>query len=103
AFLRASGPRLVGNDLFVEAVHLNIRGQQLIAAVVAEAIHASGIAGPEVHWDPDAYVEPSPDAVIAADPGLAVFEIVAHTIACAAAGRPRCETTFSGTDVDSPD
>ncbi|MGH7787947.1 MAG: hypothetical protein ACRERC_13835, partial [Candidatus Binatia bacterium] len=103
AFLRASGPRLVGNDLFVEAVHLNIRGQQLIATVLAEAIRAARIGAPEVQWDPDAYIEPSPDAVLAADPGLAGLEKLLRAVVCAGAGRPGCKTTFSGTDIDAPD
>ena len=91
AFARASGERLVGDDLFVDPVHPRILGHQLIAQVVADAIRESGLAGPQVTWKPDAYVDPDPTALLDADPNLRFREDIARKISCSAAGRPNCE------------
>jgi lysophospholipase L1-like esterase len=91
AFARASGARLVGDDLFVDAVHLRILGHQLIAQAVADAIRESGVAGPHVDWNPGAYVDPDPTAILDADPTLRSRENIARKFSCAAGGRPNCE------------
>lgn len=89
-FARTSGPALVGDDLFVDSVHMTLRAHQLIAQVVADAIRKSGIAGREVHWNPDAYVDPDPDALLAAHPDLRFKEHLTRLFACDAGGRPEC-------------
>jgi lysophospholipase L1-like esterase len=91
AFARASGPRLVGDDLFVDGMHLRILGHQLIAQTVADAIRESGVAGPRVSWKPDAYVDPDPNTLLDADPNLRLREKISRKFSCAAAGRPNCE------------
>ena len=91
AFARASGERLVGDDLFVDAVHLRVLGHQLIARAVADAIRESGVAGPQVAWKPDAYVDPDPTAVLDADPDLRDKEDIVRKFSCIAGGRPNCE------------
>ena len=90
-FAHASGKRLVGDDLFVDAVHLRILGHQLIAQAVTDAIRESGVAGPQVAWNPDAYVDPDPTTLLDADPDLRARENIARKFSCAAAGRPNCE------------
>ena len=90
-FAHASGKRLVGDDLFVDAVHLRILGHQLIAQAVTDAIRESGVAGPQVAWNPDAYVDPDPTTLLDADPNLRARENIARKFSCAAGGRPNCE------------
>jgi lysophospholipase L1-like esterase len=89
-FRQASGPRLVGNDLFVDPEHLNIRGHQVIAEAVATAIRESGLTGPPVRWNPDAYVDPDPESLLSADSELRFKEYMARMFSCNAAGRPGC-------------
>lgn len=89
-FARSSGARLVGDDLFLDPMHLNLRGHQLIAEAVADAIREAGVAGPQVRWNPDTYVDPDPETVLDAHPDLRILEGLARFFACGAAGRPRC-------------
>jgi lysophospholipase L1-like esterase len=89
-FTRASGARLVGYDLFVDSLHINLRGHQLIAEVLANAIRESGVAGRQVRWNPDAYVDPDPDALLDASPELRFRESITRAFSCQAAGRPGC-------------
>lgn len=90
AFTQASGPRLVGDDLFVDAEHLRILGHQLIAKAVADAIREFGVAGGQVHWDVDAYTDPDPATLLDANPEMRSMEKAARQLSCAAAGRPDC-------------
>jgi lysophospholipase L1-like esterase len=89
-FARTSGPALVGNDLFIDSEHMTLRAHQLIAQVVADAIRESGIAGPTVRWNPDAYVDPDPEALLAANPDLRFKENLVRLFACNVGGRPEC-------------
>ena len=90
ALVQASGGRLVGDDLFVDAVHPNLRGHQVIAEAVADALRLAAIPVPASHWRADAYVDPDPTSVVAADPELAVKERLSHALCCYAAGRTSC-------------
>jgi lysophospholipase L1-like esterase len=90
AFTQASGPRLVGDDLFVDAEHLRILGHQLIAKAVADAIRESGVAGRQVRWDVDAYIDPDPATLLDANPEMRSMEKAAWRLSCAAAGRQDC-------------
>ena len=90
ALTRASGDRLVGDDLFVDAMHPNLRAHQLIAAAVADAMRLAGIPLPADRWRPDAYVDPNPETIFAADPELRVNELVSRAVVCFAAGRNDC-------------
>jgi lysophospholipase L1-like esterase len=89
-FRQVSGPRLVGNDLFIDPEHLNLRGHQVIAAAVASAIRESGLAGPDVRWTPGAYVDPDPEVILAGTPELRDRERFARKMMCTAAGRTDC-------------
>jgi lysophospholipase L1-like esterase len=85
---RASGPRLVGDDLFVDAMHPNVRGHQLIAGAVANAIRETGLAGPAVRWRE--YADPDPDeALLALDPEMPTKVLLTRALAHGAAGRTR--------------
>jgi lysophospholipase L1-like esterase len=87
---QASGPRLVGDDLFVDAMHPSVRAHQLIAQAVANAIRETGLAGPAVHWRNADYVDPDPDeAVLALDPELPTKVLLTRALAHQAAGRTR--------------
>jgi len=90
AFTQASGPRLVGDDLFVDAVHLRILGHQLIAKAVADAIRESGVAGTHVRWNLDAHTDPDPETLLDDNPEMRAREKIARQLSCAAAGRPDC-------------
>jgi lysophospholipase L1-like esterase len=87
---QVSGPHLVGDDLFVDSIHPNIRAHQLIALAVANAIRDSSLAGPAVRWDNDAYVEPAREAILAGRPDLVTMELASRALACHAAGRTDC-------------
>lgn len=89
-FTRVSGQRLVGYDLFVDPVHPNIRGHQLIAEAVADAIREAGLPHPQTSWHRGAYVDPDVDTLRAADPELIVKELLATGFACHAAARLDC-------------
>jgi len=87
ALAKASGPRLVGDDLFVDAVHPNVRANQLIAQAVADAIRATGLAGP-ISWRD--YADPDPhEALVALDPELQTKELLTRALSHQAAGRTR--------------
>jgi hypothetical protein len=89
-FSRTSGPTLVGDDLFVDSQHIALRGHQLIAQAVADAIRESGVAGPGVRWNLDAYADPDADALLDGNPELRFKEHLARLFACDAASRPDC-------------
>jgi lysophospholipase L1-like esterase len=89
-FSRTSGPTLVGNDLFVDSQHITLRGHQLIAQAVANAIRESGVAGPGIRWNLDVYADPDADTLLAEHPELRFQEGLARRFACDAASRPDC-------------
>jgi hypothetical protein len=74
----------------LERVEQLLRAHQLIAQVVADAIRESGIAGPTVRWNPDAYVAPDPEALLDANPDLRFKENLVRLFACDVGGRPEC-------------
>jgi len=80
---------LVGDDLFVEFVHPNLRAHQRIAAEIAAALRRAGVPPPEA-WRDASYRDPSPESLYAADAGLRVREHEAIRFACALARRPDC-------------
>ena len=87
-----SGERLVGDDLFLDMVHPNIRAHQLIAREVAAALARAGFPEPSDRWNPTEPL-PSPEALLREDPGLGFLEAQIRLIACQLAQRPSCART----------
>ena len=90
ALVRGSAHGLVGNDLFADWVHPNIGAHQLIAAAIADELRRAGVPAPAERWTRDAYADPDPGALLAADPGLRVREHFALMGACLLAHREVC-------------
>lgn len=89
ALTRESEHGLVGNDLFIEFVHPNLRANQRIAAEVATVLRQAGIPRPAAAWR-DGYRDPEPEALHAAHPELRIREHEAIRFACLVARRARC-------------
>jgi hypothetical protein len=86
----ASGPRCVGDDLFVDAVHPNMRAHQLIAGAIAAHLRQEGIGAASADWQVDAYRDPDPRRILMDDPKLQFYEVVGRDYMCKAAGRTTC-------------
>ncbi len=87
---RASGDRLVGDDLFIEFAHLNPRAHQLVAAALAAALREAGIPRPAPLWREGGYQDPPVEALYAADPEMRVREHESIRFVCAVARRLDC-------------
>lgn len=87
---RASPGGLVGDDLFVDFVHPNIRAHQMIAAAVVDTLVASDVPVPAERWHLGAYVETPVETLYAADPGLWTEERLVRGVACFLARRYAC-------------
>jgi tetratricopeptide (TPR) repeat protein len=90
ALARDSGDALVGDDLFLDWLHPNLRAHQLVAAAVAEAMRREGIPVGAGRWSSAAPSEPDPDALYAADPQLRLRESELRMFACLLALRDAC-------------
>ena len=88
---RDSGPGLVGNDLFVEFAHPNLRAHQLIAGALVTTLRASELPRPAHEWVEEAIPDPDPERLYAANPELRAREQEAIRFVCALARRPDCE------------
>jgi lysophospholipase L1-like esterase len=89
----ASGERLVGDDLFTDFVHPNIRAHQLIAARIAEALRDEGIPVPASEWREagggeggqaasGGYRDPDVASIYRAEPGLTLQEARSRLVIC---------------------
>lgn len=91
AALTAASPHgLVGDDLFADWVHPNMRAHQIIAASIADAIRQAGLPAPGARWNLGAYRDPDPEAVFAENPKLRVAEHLVRVSTCVVAHRGRC-------------
>ncbi len=81
---------LVGDDLFVEFAHPNLRAQQLIAAEVESVLRKVGTPRPTEAWPELDWRDTPSDALVAADPSLRVREHEAIRFVCAIARRRGC-------------
>lgn len=85
-----SGDGAVGNDLFTDFAHPNIRAHQRIAAEIALALRAAGEIAPPESWR-DGYVPPDPADLYRADPDLHRREVNSRVVVCIVSDRPECE------------
>ncbi|HVN39420.1 MAG TPA: SGNH/GDSL hydrolase family protein [Myxococcota bacterium] len=85
-----SGAGLVGDDLFLDWVHPNLRAHQRIARAIAEELRRDGIPVAADRWREPWAELPEPEAVLAADPILRVREEEMRMFACTLARRAEC-------------
>ena len=90
AMTRESEHGLVGEDLFIEFAHPNLRANQRIAAEIAAALRQAGVPRPAEQWREAAYEDPSAASLYAANPDLRAREHEAIRFVCLLARRARC-------------
>ena len=78
----------MGDDLFVDFVHPNLRAHQLIAATVADALRAAAVPAPPERWVLGRYVDPDPEGLYRADPALRTQEQLVRAVVGSRAGTP---------------
>lgn len=85
-----SGDRLVGDDLFTDMMHPNLRAHQRIARAIADGLRNAGLPRPAAEWRADAYTDVAPESVLAAQPQLRIQEHLVRAGACLLAWRDDC-------------
>lgn len=85
----ASGPALVGDDLFTDFAHPNLRAHQLIAAAVSDALRQAGVPRSAEQWR-DGYVDPAPEQLYRDQPELRILELETRVFVCLLAPREQC-------------
>ena len=90
ALVAASPHGLVGDDLFVEFAHPNLRAHQLIAAELERVLREAGIPRPAREWRDAGWADPPPEQLLAQDPSLRVREHEAFRFTCTMARRSEC-------------
>lgn len=85
-----SGDALVGDDLFIDWLHPNLRAHQRIAEAVAEGMRREGVPVAADRWRDAVPREPDPEALYAADPSLRLRETELRMFACLLALRDAC-------------
>ncbi len=91
ALTELSGTNAVGDDLFTDFAHPNIRAHQHIAAEIAAALRAAEQIAPAEDWG-TSYVPPSAESLHAADPDLARREVQCRVVTCLTSDRAECES-----------
>jgi hypothetical protein len=79
----------VGDDLFVDFLHPNLRGNQLIGAAIADTLRTAGIPVPAAQWktvEPD----PPPERLHAENPRLHEQERASRMVTCVLAQWHAC-------------
>ncbi len=90
ALEQESGAGLVGDDLFTDFAHPNLRAHQRIAAVTARAMREAGIPEPAERWLDDDSVDPDPESLYRAEPELRTLELESRVFVCLVAYRDDC-------------
>ena len=92
AALEAAAPDgLVGQELFVDFVHPNLRGHQIIAAAIVRALQTSATPRPATQWR--MLPEPEPvAAILARRPDYRARELELALVTCLLARRNACAT-----------
>jgi lysophospholipase L1-like esterase len=80
---------LVGDDLFIEFAHPNLRANQKIAEGIAAVLREAGIPRGAERWR-EGYQDPAPEALHAAHPELRIREHEAIRFVCLLARRTDC-------------
>ena len=91
ALTELSGSNAVGDDLFTDFAHPNIRAHQRMAGEVAAALQAAEEIAPAKDWG-SPYVPPSSASLHAADPDLARQEVKSRVVTCLTSDRAQCES-----------
>lgn len=86
-FERASAHGIPGDDVFVDYVHPNLRGNQRIAAILAGWLRMNGIPVAPHEWTDGGYVDPDPDALACADPSIPAREHLIRAVCLLLVGR----------------
>jgi tetratricopeptide (TPR) repeat protein len=81
---------LVGDDLFVDFIHPNLRAHQAIAAAVVDGMREARFPLPAGQWRETAYAEPDSETLLREDPELRSRELEMQIAACQLARRERC-------------
>jgi len=92
AALEAAAPDgLVGQELFVDFVHPNLRGHQIIAAAIVRALQTSATPRPATQWR--MLPEPEPvAAILGRRPDYRARELELALVTCLLARRNACAT-----------
>lgn len=85
-----SGDRAVGNDLFTDFAHPNIRAHQRISKEIANALRAAGEIAPAQQWR-DGFSPRDPADLYRADTELYWIELKSRVFVCIVSDRPECE------------
>ena len=88
---RASGERLVGDDLFDDFAHPNLRAHQLIGKAVFEALREADIPVPRARFGSGVPDLPDPEALLASESLLATQRLESRLFLCLVAKRDYCE------------
>jgi tetratricopeptide (TPR) repeat protein len=86
-FEDASPGALVGFNLFVDFLHPNLTGHQLMARAIAEKLRGDGVPVAATLWHPLPELTP-PAELYARNPGLRVLELKAQVLAAIESERP---------------
>ncbi|MGH7288519.1 MAG: GDSL-type esterase/lipase family protein, partial [Myxococcota bacterium] len=85
----ASGPSLVGDDLFTDFAHPNLRAHQLIAGALGDTLREAGLPRPAEQWR-DGYVERDLEQLYQEEPELGIRELESRVFVCLLAPREQC-------------
>jgi lysophospholipase L1-like esterase len=90
ALAEASPHGILGEELFADFVHPNLRAHQLIAAELARVLRQAGVPRPAAQWQDGGWIDPPPDRLLAQDPSLRVLEHQVMRVTCLLVRRPDC-------------
>ncbi len=80
----------MGDDLFTDFVHPNIRSHQRIAAAIAASLRSSGIPVPVQRWLDVDYEDTDSETLYAERPKLRTLELQSRVFTCAVVPRGGC-------------
>ncbi len=89
ALSQASANGLVGDDLFCDWAHPNLRAQQVIGGTIEAELRRAGLPVTAATWQ-NGYADPDPQQLYAENPKLRSDEWLEQTGMCLLARRPEC-------------